>query len=72
MFQASDVAGDVRRSDYQADQLPAYLLPDGTWRFGKNASRIAESAWAFRKSAARVEICDQPAILRPLMDHADS
>jgi hypothetical protein len=67
MFEVSDVAGDqddFRRSDYQADQFPAYLLPDGTWRFGENARMLAESAWAFRnqprvsKSATNWQFCD--------------
>ena len=50
---------EVGRSDYQVDQFPAYLLPDGTWRFGENARRLAESAWAFRRSFARAESGDQ-------------
>jgi hypothetical protein len=39
-------------SDYLLDQLPAYLLPDGTWRFGANAKRIASGAWARRKACS--------------------
>ena len=39
-------------SDYLLDQFPAYLLPDGTWRFGANAKRLAIAAWARRRASS--------------------
>jgi len=37
-----------QKSEYARGQYPGYLTPDGTWRYGVNAKKIAETAWANR------------------------
>jgi hypothetical protein len=41
---------EQRHSDFMPGQFPACLLPDGTWRFGENARRIADDAWSARRN----------------------
>lgn len=44
---------DQRHSDFATGQFPAYLLPDGTWRFGANAKKAADAAWADHRAGAQ-------------------
>jgi len=41
---------DQLQSGFASDQFPGYLLPDGSWRYGVHAKKIAEAAWACRRS----------------------
>jgi len=41
---------DQQHSDFAPNQYPGYLLPDGSWRYGVNAKKIADTAWACRRS----------------------
>ena len=44
-----DHEDDLRLSDYAPNQYPSYLLPDGSWRYGVNAKKLADYAWANRR-----------------------
>ncbi len=37
---------DLQQADFAPNQFPGYLLPDGSWRYGVRAKKIAEMAWA--------------------------
>jgi hypothetical protein len=46
-------------SGYAPNQYPGYLLPDGSWRYGPNAKKIAAAAWAPRqRSGSLKEHCE--------------
>jgi hypothetical protein len=49
-------ANERQKSDYSPGQYPGYLTPDGTWRFGENAKKIADAAWANRDRAASHQV----------------
>jgi hypothetical protein len=47
---------DQAKSDFERGQYPACLMPDGTWRFGANARRIADAEWGKRHLPGPQEI----------------
>jgi hypothetical protein len=40
-----------QHSDYAPNQYPGYLMPDGSWRYGVNAKKLAHAAWAKRRGS---------------------
>jgi hypothetical protein len=57
-------------SDFAPDQYPAYLMPDGSWRFGSNAKKIADAAWCHHGRAPGVSQASAAALPHAAVWHS--